>query len=54
MSATQEWIKEQLAKEPKPYTVQQQLDELALRVKALEEEIAWKERSNEHRADGIL
>lgn len=48
MSATQEWIKEQFAKESKPiiteYSLQKQLDELSLRVKSLEEEAAWREK----------
>lgn len=48
MSATQEWIKEQFAKDsPRiitEYSLQQQLDELTKRVRTLEEDIAWRQK----------
>lgn len=46
MSATQEWIKEQFAKEsPRvitEYSLQKQLDELTERVKLLETDMAYR------------
>ena len=48
MSATQEWIKEQFAKDsPRiitEYSLQQQLDELTKRVRTLEEDLAWRQK----------
>jgi len=48
MSATQDWIKEQYAKESTPiiteYSLHKQLQELTVRVKSLEEEIAWRQK----------
>jgi|TARA_B000000557_G_C20800427_1_gene455310 hypothetical protein len=50
MSATQEWIKEQFAKEQTriitEYSLQAQIDKLSERVKTLEEEIAWRAKDN--------
>jgi len=46
MSATQEWIKEQFAKENKPiiteYSLQKQVNELIERVKRLETDMAYR------------
>lgn len=48
MSATQEWIKEQFAKDHVPVVtnkmLQQQIEELTKRVKAVEEELAWEQK----------
>jgi hypothetical protein len=48
MSATQEWIKEQFAKDHVPTVtprmLQQQIEALTQRVKAVEEELAWKQK----------
>lgn len=48
MSATQDWIKEQYQKESTPiiteYSLHKQLQELTVRVKSLEEEIAWRQK----------
>lgn len=48
MSATQDWIREQYAKEATPiiteYSLHKQLQELTVRVKSLEEEIAWRQK----------
>jgi len=48
MSATQEWIKEQFAKEsPRiitEYSLQQQVDALTQRVRTLEEDLAWRQK----------
>lgn len=48
MSATQEWIKEQFAKDHvptvTPKVLQQQIEALTQRVKAVEEELAWKQK----------
>lgn len=48
MSATQEWIKEQFAKDsPRTinlYSLQRQVDELTKRIRTLEEDIAWRQK----------
>lgn len=45
MSATQEWIKEQFAKDSKPviteYSLQKEVNELREDVKKLQEDISW-------------
>ena len=48
MSATQEWIKEQFAKDsPRiitEYSLQNQIDALTQRVRTLEEDLAWRQK----------
>jgi hypothetical protein len=48
MSATQEWIKEEFAKDSpriiNEYALQRQVDELAKRVRTLEEDLAWRQK----------
>jgi hypothetical protein len=48
MSATQEWIKEQFAKDsPRiitEYSLQDQIDALTKRVRTLEEDLAWRQK----------
>jgi len=45
MSATQEWIKEQFAKDSKPviteYSLQKEVNELKQDIKKLQEDISW-------------
>jgi len=45
MSATQEWIKEQFARDSKPviteYSLQKEVNELREDVKKLQEDISW-------------
>lgn len=48
MSATQEWIKEEFAKDsPRiitEYSLQQQVDALTKRIRTLEEDLAWRQK----------